>query len=513
MLESLKRNETFEYQKLTPEEMSARGILGRLVGPCADFINPTRNGRKYPEELWEKVFEDPIMQEKIKNGVCFGELGHPAERTETDMEKIAICLREQPKKNSDGQLIACFDILDTPNGRILKTLCDYGTIVGVSSRGQGDIISDENGDDMVDPDTYECECWDVVLVPAVESARMQYVKESLDTTTKNGAKLKEALCENLNKASASERKVMTETLHNLGLNVETQEDKSAESEASEQTEIKSVEANNDGSNELIESLQEAIKSKTELESQVRELQEKLAVANGKVSEVTGELVKYRNATSRLSATVKESKELKEKVSTLEEELKEKQTEIDSQGKRIASLVERKERRTSETKSLTESVSKKDAEIKTLNEQLNALTTGYKSQVSQLNEQISSLKETSAKREAELSKKLTEAVKLKESYKKLAEQTVNNYIESKATLLGVTPQEIKNRLSESYTLSEIDEVCEDLQNYEINIGKLPFNVGRKTKVRVSESKHEQLKVSNNEDDDVDESLIRLANLSK
>lgn len=26
-------------------------ILGRLQGPCADFILPTRNGRKYDEAL------------------------------------------------------------------------------------------------------------------------------------------------------------------------------------------------------------------------------------------------------------------------------------------------------------------------------------------------------------------------------------------------------------------------------------------------------------------------------
>ena len=98
------------------------------------------------------------MQEKIKNGVCFGELGHPVDRTEIDMEKIAICLREQPVKNEKGQLCAVFDILDTPNGRILKTLCDYGSTVGVSSRGQGDLITDANGNECVDPDTYECEC-------------------------------------------------------------------------------------------------------------------------------------------------------------------------------------------------------------------------------------------------------------------------------------------------------------------------------------------------------------------
>ena len=150
--------EGVKYQKLTEEEKKSRHILGRLVGTCADFINPTRNGRGYSEELWENVFNSDIMKEKIANRVCYGELGHPEDRTEIDMEKVAICLAEQPVKNSKGQLEAVFDILDTPNGRILKTLCDYGSTLGISSRGQGDLITDSNGNEAVDPDTYECEC-------------------------------------------------------------------------------------------------------------------------------------------------------------------------------------------------------------------------------------------------------------------------------------------------------------------------------------------------------------------
>ena len=113
-------NNTFEYQRLSKEEMERRGILGRLIGPCADFIAPTRNGRHYSEKLWENVFNDPIMKERIDNGVCYGELGHPLDREETDMEKIALCLAEVPKKGKDGKLRAVFDILNTPNGKMLK---------------------------------------------------------------------------------------------------------------------------------------------------------------------------------------------------------------------------------------------------------------------------------------------------------------------------------------------------------------------------------------------------------
>lgn len=153
MLESFKNN-LFTYEKLSEEEQTKRGILGRLVGVIADSKNPTRNGRLYSKSLWENVFNDPIMKEKIENRCCFGELGHPADREEVDPEKIAICLAEQPKVNDKGQLLGVFDILSTPCGKILKTLCDYGCNIGVSSRGSGDILAN----DEVDPDTYCCEC-------------------------------------------------------------------------------------------------------------------------------------------------------------------------------------------------------------------------------------------------------------------------------------------------------------------------------------------------------------------
>lgn len=209
--------EGIKYQKLTEEEMKARGILGRLIGPCADFNNATRNGRKYSEQLWENVFNNPLMQEKIKNRVCYGELGHPADRAEIDPEKIAVCLSELPVKNKDGKLEAVFDILDTPNGRILKALCDYGSILGVSSRGQGDIITNSYGEEEVDPDTYECECWDIVLIPAVAEARLKYVREGLDTKK---LKLRQALREAFNKENEEGKKVMAETLKDLNINIE-----------------------------------------------------------------------------------------------------------------------------------------------------------------------------------------------------------------------------------------------------------------------------------------------------
>lgn len=209
MLESFKTCEAFKYKRLTEEEQRNRKILGRLSGVIADTNEETRNGRRYGLELWQNVFNDPIMKEKIANRCVFSELGHPTDREEIDMSKVCACLAEQPKLGDDGKVYGVFDILDLPNGRILKTLCDYGCNIGVSSRGSGDVMS--NGD--VDPETYNCECFDMVVIPAVKSARLQYVTESLNSNKKT---LKQALLESYNKANEEDKKVMRETMDGLG---------------------------------------------------------------------------------------------------------------------------------------------------------------------------------------------------------------------------------------------------------------------------------------------------------
>ena len=259
----------FEYKRLSPEEQEKRGILGRLVGPIADYLHETRNNRLYSEKLWEKVFANPIMKEKIKNRCVFGELGHPTDRTEIDIEKVALCLAEEPKKSSDGKLYGVFDILNTPCGKILKSLCDYGCNIGISSRGSGDTFINGKGQEEVDADSYECECWDAVLLPAVESARLQYVTESVSPDNKT---LKKALNEELNKATDSERKVMVETLKSLNINLGNTEEESSVSHINENSDTTSNAAANDGA-DIAKEFLNTLKENKDLTKQTRDLQE------------------------------------------------------------------------------------------------------------------------------------------------------------------------------------------------------------------------------------------------
>lgn len=215
MLKKISRNEKLTFQELSPEEKEARGILGRLSGPIAGFTKPTRNGRKYTEELWEKAFDNDLVKEMFKNGGLPGELDHPADREQTDPTKIAIMMHEPPKKDDSGHLIATVDILNTPCGQIAYQLAKYGFNFGISSRGTGDVYDDGEGE-VVDPESYQLNAFDLVLIPACEDARLN-MQESLDVKNKN---LKVALAESLKKANSADRKIMKDTLKDLNIKLD-----------------------------------------------------------------------------------------------------------------------------------------------------------------------------------------------------------------------------------------------------------------------------------------------------
>lgn len=504
--------EKLEVQPLSEEEKASKHILKRLAGPIASCKEGTRNGRRYNKTLWENALNDEIFKEKVSNKSLFLELGHPADREETDMHCVCAVIPEMPRIVGDD-LYAVIDVLDTPNGKLLNTLIDYGFIPGISSRGTGDVIGDE-----VDPETFFLETWDIVQTPALKKARLT-VTEGLHKSTG----LKTALCESLNSADEKDKLVMKEALNNLKINVEeelqtkkgsTQEiagNKSTEDE-SEETIEKTNEATNDGSDALIKSLQESLTAKSELERQVKALQEKLAVSNAKVDELNEEVKKHKSALSRLSTTVVSNKKLGERVQSLEESLKEKEQTIEAQNAKIKKITET---RNSQHKSLNESLTSKNEEIKRLNETLSTQKESYEKTISELNESISNLKSDSEKEKNVLSKQLSKVKHLKEGYEKLANNTMKHYIEHRATMIGVTVAEIKNRLPESYSVEDVDSVCEDLQKYSLNISKLPFSVEKsKVRVRVQESRRDPLKLTPNSDgDEIDDSLISLAGLKK
>lgn len=486
MLESVNQNDKLTFAELTPEEKERRGILGRLYGPCADIIRGTRNGRKYSAELWEKVFNNDLIKEMFRNGGIPGELDHPTDRIETDSSRIAIMMPEPPKRDKNGNLMAYFDILKTPNGEIAYELAKYGFKLGISSRGEGDVKENySTGEEEVDPDTYTMTAFDLVLVPAVEKARLSLISEGLD---QNNAKFKKELNEALNKASPTERKIMTETLNNLKISY-------GDSDKSKQD--NSGTAVDNGAS-VLKSLQESLKKNKELQDQIKSLQEKLSVC-------------YAKETS-LNESLQELKAQKPsvKVDSLNEQLSQKQSIMESQEKKLNFLSERLKNQLNAQNELKESLRSSKDKIKSLNEDLAKLRSESDKTINSLKEDLEGVKQDSVIKTQEYNAKISQSKSLVEHYKKVAQTAVNKYMEARAKTLGVSTLDIKSKLNENYSFNDIDRVCDSLKDFQLKVNSLPFNVEKNQKVRMSitESK-EPIQPKNRYNDDVDDQLLSLA----
>ena len=56
LIERTRSDSPLKYIKESGINEQGKHYLGRLEGPAADLLNPTRNGRKYTVELWRKQF-------------------------------------------------------------------------------------------------------------------------------------------------------------------------------------------------------------------------------------------------------------------------------------------------------------------------------------------------------------------------------------------------------------------------------------------------------------------------
>lgn len=139
-------------------------VLKRLQMKLSDW-KPNRNGRVYPKELWEKVVNSDYVKEAINTHTLFGESSHPEERLEVDLANVSHAINNMWITN-DG-VYGTIDILPTPQGKIINDLIEYGSEIGISSRGTGSVNGNE-----VDPDDYTFVTFDIVMRPSVEAARL-----------------------------------------------------------------------------------------------------------------------------------------------------------------------------------------------------------------------------------------------------------------------------------------------------------------------------------------------------
>lgn len=152
--------EAVETQQTNPS------VLKTVKGIVADF-NPNRNGRVYPRELWERVINSEYTKEMMASKMLLGEADHPFDdRVEISIKEVSHAINKLWIEGD--KVMAELDILNTTNGQKVATLIDYGSKIGVSSRGAGSVTTDGH----VDPTDYQFFTFDIVCRPSVQAARI-----------------------------------------------------------------------------------------------------------------------------------------------------------------------------------------------------------------------------------------------------------------------------------------------------------------------------------------------------
>lgn len=131
-----------------------------------------KNGRIYPKPILEKEVHrfQPIIEGKLPGAI--GELGHP------DTPTINLPLGSHlitSLKFEGNDIVGKAKILDTTNGRLVKTYLDEGITLGMSSRGMGS-IKQENNINYVQED-YHLATIDIVAEPSAPGAWVNGIME------------------------------------------------------------------------------------------------------------------------------------------------------------------------------------------------------------------------------------------------------------------------------------------------------------------------------------------------
>jgi hypothetical protein len=167
--------------KLISEQVTnVKFIVEEVNGKTEHFIEgvfmqaekQNRNGRVYPRDILGKEAER-YNRDYVQKNRAFGELGHPDSPT-INLDRVSHMIT---KLYPDGNnFIGKAKILDTPNGKIVKSLLDGGATLGVSTRGVGS-LKPQNGYQVVQKDFHLATAADIVADPSAPDAFVRGIME------------------------------------------------------------------------------------------------------------------------------------------------------------------------------------------------------------------------------------------------------------------------------------------------------------------------------------------------
>ena len=140
-----------------------------------------RNGRVYPTRHINPAV-DKYVTEYVNQNRAMGELNHPSGPT-VNLDKVSHIIKEL---NTDGNnFVGKAKVLDTPMGKIVKSLIDEGAKLGVSSRGMGSLKKNSSGVNEVQND-FILSAVDIVADPSAPDAFVNGILEGKEWVWDNG---------------------------------------------------------------------------------------------------------------------------------------------------------------------------------------------------------------------------------------------------------------------------------------------------------------------------------------
>ena len=207
--------------KLITEEVSEVKFITEGKGSCkkcyiegiflqGDITN--RNGRMYPMETLSREVTR-YTEAFVNKGRALGELGHPDGPTvnlDRVSHKIVSLTCEGTNFKGKAQL------LETPMGKIAKSLIGEGVMLGVSSRGVGSLKMTNEGHKIVGEDFMLATAADIVADPSAPDAFVSGIMEGKEWVWEGGI-LREKLAEQTQRRinTLIDQKILEENKLNL----------------------------------------------------------------------------------------------------------------------------------------------------------------------------------------------------------------------------------------------------------------------------------------------------------
>ena len=136
-----------------------------LSGKLQEADIQNGNGRVYPYNTLMR--EVKTYQKLVKENRALGELDHPDDSV-INLKNASHMVTSVWME--DKSVMGKVKVLNTPSGKILRSLVESGVKLGISSRGMGS-VSEGNGQTMVEDD-FQLICFDFVSEPSTPGAFM-----------------------------------------------------------------------------------------------------------------------------------------------------------------------------------------------------------------------------------------------------------------------------------------------------------------------------------------------------